>query len=965
MKKERWQEIERLYNSALEHMPDERAAWLHHACGDESLRKEVESLLACQSEAKGFIESPALDVATQDLGAGQSEPASAALAGRTLSHYRIIEKLGEGGMGVVYKAHDNHLNRPVALKVLPPDKVADPERKRRFVKEARAASALNHPNIVSIYDIDQAEGVDFIAMEYVSGRTLDRQIPHKGMRIGKVLEYAIQMSDALAAAHAAGIIHRDLKPSNVMVSESGQVKILDFGLAKLVEKAESGAGVDAPGDSQESSLRTDEGMILGTVSYVSPEQAQGKKLDARTDIFSFGAVLYEMVSGERAFRGDGTGSTLAAIIRDEPRRLEEVVPGVPAELEKVIRRCLRKEPERRFQAISDVAVELRELKEELGSHQKEDQPHLRTRTALRAVLAVLGIAALSAAGWWFLRSKPKSEPPLTAVPFTTNLGLERRPTFSPDGNQVAFQWNGEKEDNWDIYVKSVGSEEPLRLTSGPADDTDPSWSPDGSYIAFLRSTREGHAVYTIPPVGGVERKVYETTYVQRGDNPSSFWGRKLACTPDSKGFVISERESSAEPNSLFLVTISTGEKRRLTSPPPVGYYGDADPSFSPDGRSMSFSRMLSFNDMQLYALDMTPEFRPIGEAKKLTDHAPFRDKQMYGHAWGADGKEIVASVGVRGIFAELWRIPIRESSSPQKVGSLGRGASFPAVSPSARRLVFEVVQGAASSWVIDDPGESTIKAVSQKIIASTVGYEYNCQVSPDGKKIAMHSTRTGRYNIWVCNSDGSGFLMLTDRSMCGSPAWSPDSRSIAFDTREEGQTEIYVVSAEGGPVRRITNHPSEHVNPSWSRDGRWMYFTSNRTGRWEIWKTSPGRSEPVQVTHKGGFYAQESLDGKALFYGKEIFERGVYRMPVEGGEETMFLPDASALMFAPTAKGFYYWSAKRELIFLESSTVRSRVVAVIDKTPTSYLSAFPDGKRLLYSQVDQTSSDLYLVENFR
>lgn len=963
MKNGRWHEIEQLYSSALERKPEERAAYLREACSDESLRREIESLLACQSEAKDFIESPALEAAAQDLAHDQPKQASAALAGRTLSHYRIIEKLGEGGMGVVYKARDTRLNRPVALKVLPPDKVADPERKRRFVKEARAASALNHPNIVTIYDIDNTEGVDFIAMEYVLGKTLDRQIPHKGMRIGKVLELGIQMADALATAHSAGIIHRDLKPSNVMVSDTGQVKILDFGLAKLVERTGLAAQEIQPADSGECSVRTDEGMILGTMAYMSPEQAQGKKLDARTDIFSFGALLYEMVSGHRAFHGDGMASTLAAIIRDEPRPLDEVVPGVPPELERVIRRCLRKEPERRFQAISDVAVELRELKEELGSHQKEDQPHLRTRTALRAALAILAIAALSAAGWWFLRPKPKPEPPLTAVPFTTYLGFETKPTFSPDGNQVAFEWNGEKEDNRDIYMKSVGSEKPLRLTSDPADDSDPSWSPDGSYIAFLRRTKGGYAVYTIPPVGGVERKVYETTYVGSGDFISYVWGRKLACTPDSKGFVISERESSQEPNSLFLVTISTGEKRRLTSPL-AGYNGDADPAFSPDSKSLSFSRMRSHSNMYLYALELTPDLRPMGEAKRLTEYAPFNDQQLFGHAWGADGKEIVASVGPVGGAAELWRIPIRESSSPQRLDSPGRGAWFPAVSPSAHRLAFSVQQGRFSSWIIEDPGESTIKAVSQKIIASTTSLESNCQVSPDGSKIALQSSRTGEISIWVCNSDGSGLLQLTNGPTSGSPAWSPDSRWIAFDRRTEGQGEIYVVSAEGGPLRRITNHPSEDVMPSWSRDGRWIYFNSNRTGQWEIWKTSPEGSEPVQLTHKGGFYAQESLDGNSLFYGKGMAERGVYRMPVEGGEETMILPSALAIMFAPTAKGLYYWSPKRELIFLDSSTSKTRVVASIDKTPHAYLSAFPDGKRLLYTQVEQ-SFDLYLVENFR
>jgi Tol biopolymer transport system component len=242
-----------------------------------------------------------------------------------------------------------------------------------------------------------------------------------------------------------------------------------------------------------------------------------------------------------------------------------------------------------------------------------------------------------------------------------------------------------------------------------------------------------------------------------------------------------------------------------------------------------------------------------------------------------------------------------------------------------------------------------------------------CRVSPDGDRIAFRSLRTGNANIWICKSDGSGLLMLTDfdGGACGSPGWSPDSRSIVFDARPEGHSEIYVVSAEGGTLRRITNHPAEDVLPSWSRDGRWIYFTSNRTGEWQIWKTPAGGGDATQVTRKGGWYAQESLDGRTLFYGKDRVGRGVYRMPVEGGEATMFLSDAIITRFAPASKGVYYWSPNRALTFLDSSTGRSRVVTVIDKPPIWFLSVFPDGKRVLSSQIDQSVGDLYLVENFR
>ena len=283
--------------------------------------------------------------------------------GQTISHYRILEKLGGGGMGVVYKAEDTRLGRTVALKVLPPERVADLNRKRRFIQEARAASALNHPNIITIYDIDEVEGVHFIAMEYVDGKTLDRLIAHHGLPVEKALAYAVEMAAALAKAHSAGIVHRDLKPTNIMVTEDGLVKVLDFGLAKLTEAAPVGdvETVATAGP------RTEEGIILGTVGYMSPEQAEGKPVDARSDIFSFGSVVYEMLAGRRAFQGETNVSTIAAILREEPKPLSQAAQNLPREVERIVKRCLRKDREHRFQTMADLKVALEELKEESDS----------------------------------------------------------------------------------------------------------------------------------------------------------------------------------------------------------------------------------------------------------------------------------------------------------------------------------------------------------------------------------------------------------------------------------------------------------------------------------------------------------------------------------------------------------------------------------------------------------------------
>ena len=344
------------------------------------------------------------------------------MIGRTISHYEITEKLGEGGMGVVYKARDSRLKRFVALKVLPPEKVTEPERKKRFVQEARAASALNHPNIVTVYDIDQSDGIDFIAMEHVEGKTLDGLIGRKGLKLSEALKYAVQIADALAKAHAAGIVHRDLKPGNVMVAAEGRVKVLDFGLAKLTETTPVG-----PEDSTLTETPpTELGLIVGTASYMSPEQAEGKKVDARSDIFSFGSLLYEMLTGRRAFRRDSPALTLAAILHLEPPPLPA---GIPQELERVIARCLRKDSAHRFQHMDDLKVALEELKEEsdsgkLAGAQVPARP--RNRRLLRpglAAAAVLVLAAGSVFLWRRAHAKPLTDKDvLVLADFTNTTG---------------------------------------------------------------------------------------------------------------------------------------------------------------------------------------------------------------------------------------------------------------------------------------------------------------------------------------------------------------------------------------------------------------------------------------------------------------------------------------------------------------------------------------------------------------
>ena len=357
----------------------------------------------------------------------------------TISHFEILEKLGEGGMGVVWKARDTRLERLVALKLLPAEKTADPTRRLRFVQEARAASALNHPHIVTIYDIDRVDGADFIAMEFVAGRTLDLLIPGKRMRIGEALKYAIQIADAMAAAHAAGIVHRDLKPGNVMVTEKGgDVKVLDFGLAKLQEDTPISEADDTR-SIPAGQPNTEKGTILGTVAYMSPEQAEGKKVDARSDIFSFGVLLYEMLTGRRAFQADTKMATLAAILNREPEPLDKLVP-VPRELAHIVRRCLRKEPDRRAHSMQDLKLALEEIKDELnegsdsGTLAGTPAPSGKAPRKKWAMVAS-GVVVLAAIGWLATKSSdsrhgPAGPPVIVLMDTTAPSGV-----YDPDTRQ--------------------------------------------------------------------------------------------------------------------------------------------------------------------------------------------------------------------------------------------------------------------------------------------------------------------------------------------------------------------------------------------------------------------------------------------------------------------------------------------------------------------------------------------------
>jgi len=657
--------------------------------------------------------------------------------GRTISHYRILEKLGGGGMGVVYKAEDTRLHRFVALKFLPSEVARDPKVLARFQREAEAASALNHPNICTIYDIGEQDGQAFIAMEYVSGKTLDQLIGRNGLRPNQALKYAVQIAEPLVKAHSAGIIHRDLKPSNVMVTENDLIKVLDFGLAKIAETTTSEfaetASVKAP------CPNTEQGVIVGTTPYMSPEQAEGKKVDTRSDIFSFGSLLYEMLTGQRAFSGDSRLSTLSAILKEEPKPVSSINHDVPRDLEKIISHCLRKDPDRRFQHMDDLKVALLDLKEESDSGKLSGVTGTLPTGGRKSWPAWAGglviLFLIVAAGFWRLFLRPEGNQGLAprTVPLTSYVGTECCASFSPDGNQVAFEWDGPRQDNADIYVKLIGTENAVRLTTDPADDISPAWSPDGRYIAFLRVLSENKAgVFLVPSIGGPQRKLAEIS--------DWSWGG-LAWYPNGKWLAVPDQ------NSISLLSVDTGEKRKLTFPPAAS--SDDSPAFSPDGQRLAFSRNVALTS-EIYLLVLSGDLAPKGEPKQLTSKHHFGKWPV----WTADGREIIASLGLISEFheAELWRIPVDRGGMPQPVPTFIKGRN-PAISRRGDRLAFTRLLSDDNIWRVEVPGPNRKASDPISLISSTYA-DAAPQYSPDGKRIVFTSARSGHTEIWVCASDG-------------------------------------------------------------------------------------------------------------------------------------------------------------------------------------------------------------------
>jgi Tol biopolymer transport system component/tRNA A-37 threonylcarbamoyl transferase component Bud32 len=847
----------------------------------------------------------------------------------------------------------------VAIKVLPAERLSDEHRRARFVQEARAASALNHPHIVTIYEIESAEGTDFIVMELVPGKTLDALIPRHGMRLGEVLRIAIPLADALAAAHGAGIVHRDLKPANLMVTPEDVVKVLDFGLAKLTQ-AEEGATEDATTLDARARL-SHPGTVAGTPAYMSPEQASGGKVDARSDVFAFGAVLYEMVTGRRPFGGGSTAERLASLLKEQPKPPSEVVPDVPKELERIILRCLRKEPARRFQHMTDLKVELEEVKEESDSGMTTPGVRAPRRRGVWVAAGLVGALAVATGGFLLWRSRRPEPPASSLVPVTSTPGSETDPSFSPDGDQVAFAWDGEKGDNVDIHVKMIGSNETHRLTSNPAIDSWPSWSPDGRQIAFVRRpsgsiTGSAGTIHVISPLGGADRKVSDQPVV--GPLSWSKDSRRLA-TGAPRAY---ELVRSDLPRGIRLVDVSSGETRSVTSPTVSTYH--CMPAFSPDGYRLAYASCSGgWASCHLDVCELSPDGAETGTARRVTRGVIW----PIGLAWTRDGTSLVYSDGLNGY--RLWRVSIQGDKPPRQIEIAGFGATRPAIAPSRDRLVFNRLGSQ------DDIYRFEVGHPAEAVVASSFDDRIP-HLAPDGSRFAFESARGGGGSeIWLAAADGSNPTQLTHGPgrWQGSPRWSPDGRRIAFDSYgEDGQSDIWTIDADGGSLRRLTFSEAGDTAPTWSHDGRFVYFSSHRGGAETIWRVPVAGGSEEQVTHTGGGRCEEAADGQTLFFLRATFgDSPLLAVSLAGGQERTVIDCVPQRGYALGPAGIYHAGCGADpravLLWLrDGATGRDRLLGTLERpAEAGGLTVSADGKTILFARAVGEGSDLVLIENLR
>jgi Tol biopolymer transport system component len=950
---ELWRRVEVLYQEIISAPAENRAALIDQACYDDpELRREIEALLDARDRIGDFLAPENLVRQIADV---TPEPGATRI-GTTLGRYEILALLGAGGMGEVYRARDMRLGRDVALKILPANLTHDASRVARFQSEARAASALNHPNAVTVYEIGNDAGTWFIAAELIEGVTLRQRLNAGCLPREEAVSIALQCATSLEAAHRAGVIHRDIKPENIMIRPDGVAKVVDFGLARMLEPR-----------ADRMLERTQSGSVMGTPRYMSPEQARGGKLDERSDVFSLGAVFFEMAAGRPAFPGATTAEVFAALLHSNPG-----ATGADA-LDQVISKALEKDPTARYATMEEFASALQSLDAEQlrrpGARRVSSSRKRPSRTS--AVKFVPAILLLALAGLviyaWTAHSDAGREQAPNLMPLTAAGGDKREIALSPDGTRIAISWVPSGKDTFHIYTMRVGQSDPVQLTFSASHDGRPAWSPDGKWIAFCREGNPNavpvpQGIYIVPADGGNERRIADGWH-------------GVSWSPDGKTLALAHlprgpASSSLDPESggIFLLSLDSGQRREITA-----LHRDRFPLFSPNGKWIAFVRDVSALASEIFVIRAAG-----GSATQLT----FDRQEMRGMSWTPDSREVVFASSRRGADGSLWRISVN-GGTPRPISSTLRDASEPSISQHAHRLAYKENWIDTNIYLLTSHGllgNAPGRFGPPAPVINWTREEHSPAFSPNGERLAFVSNRSGNQEIWVSRRDGSQAAPLTSlrAQNTGSPRWSPDGRWIAFDSWSSGNSAIYVVASGGGVPRVLTAESSGSWMPSWSPDGEWIYFSRGLYVMREIWKIPAAGGVATQLTHTGAFEAVPSPDGKLVYFTKQVHgpECAIWSVPATGGPEKL-VPELEAFNrisrgWGVTEDGIYFMSyedsPQQTVRLLNFKTHQITPLFTLEKqvqwgVPSLALSR--DGRYVLAVQLDHAVNDFMMIENFR
>ncbi|HJQ38525.1 MAG TPA: protein kinase [Thermoanaerobaculia bacterium] len=841
--------------------------------------------------------------------------------GSRVGVYEIISSIGSGGMGVIYRARDVRLGRDVALKVLPEKSCGSPDAVARFRFEAQAASALNHPHILTIYDIGETEEDTprrYIAMEYIAGETLRARIATK-REPGETLDLLIQIGEGLAKAHEADIVHRDLKPDNIMITADGYAKILDFGLAKLADVSQIG-----PDSSTPTAPSTEPGTLVGTPQYMSPEQLRGVEIDQRSDIFAFGAVAYEALSGQRAFRGIGLAEMVHQITAVDPPPLRTLDERIPPELQRVISRCLAKRPDARYASMREVVAELKRVRERMRETTRR-LPRLVQLTFARAV--------------------------------------EQFPALSPDGRQLVFAREIGRARKLILSEPAESSER--QLTRGDFDEMHPAWLPDGRSIVFVRAADAAARfepadvfgrysdmrgdIWTIDLAGDLESGK-ETRVIENAFNPS--W------SPD--GARLAFDASWSGPRRIWIADARGRNAQQLTTDDSEAT-AHVRPRWSPDGGKIVFQSIEGTkSDVRLVDV-RTRELKWVTN-DFVTDVHP---------VWSFDGGSIVFS-SYRGGGINIWRIPVDLDGTPagamQQI-TAGPGHDVDLDTPrSENRLVFAILKQNAELWRLPiDPATGEAAGAPEQVVA---GSRENTRGawSPDGERIAFGSDRTGEMNLWLLSlRDGKTRRLTTGAGGDYQPNWSPDARSLVFFSGRAGAIDIWRYDFDGETLTRLTRGEGININPFFSHDGTRIAFQSDRDGRLEIFVMNADGSNVKQLTNvgAGGHFLRWSADGAGIVFRSPAAKKSM-TVPAAGGEAvpTAEVIGGSHMSFSPDQSLIMDVVGHRTLWCSPQAGGAPRRVFEFDDADSriDYPVWSPDGRWILFDRFLPQGGDVWAVE---